>query len=83
MAAKTLVERAKEYGEQFKDAPESSELSRSSAWLVGYRTALEEVLAGIDREQSYREYREDQDGSAIGACKEIAGYVRKMRGSDD
>ena len=43
---------------------------------------LEQVLAGISREQDYREYRMDlgeQDGSAVGACKEIAGYVRALK----
>lgn len=43
--------------------------------------ALEQVLAGIAREQCYREYclgRGPQDGSAVSACKEIANYVRAM-----
>lgn len=44
--------------------------------------ALDQVLAGIQREQNYREYREDQDGSGIGACKEIASYVRALAKSD-
>lgn len=42
---------------------------------------LEQVLVGISREQSYREFRcskDEQDGSGIAACKEIAGYVRAM-----
>lgn len=53
-----------------------------SAFNDGYRAALDSVLKGIEREQSYRVYRADkvldQDGSAIGACKEIAGYVRVL-----
>lgn len=48
----------------------------------GYRAALNSVLKGIERELDYRVYRADkvldQDGSAIGACKEIAGYVRVL-----
>ena len=47
----------------------------------GYRAALNSVLKGIERELDYREYRLDlgeQDGSAVGACKEIAGYVRVL-----
>jgi len=49
-----------------------------SAHEAGRRDVLNEVLVGIAREQSYREFREDQDGSGIGACKEIAGYVRAL-----
>lgn len=53
-----------------------------SAFNDGYRAALNKVLKGIEREQNYRVYRAeevcDQDGSAIGACKEIAGYVRVL-----
>jgi hypothetical protein len=47
----------------------------------GYLQALDDVLLAVAREQMYREYRSeiDQDGSAIGACKEIAGYVRALK----
>lgn len=42
--------------------------------------AFEEAIAACEREQRYREYRcdevGDQDGSGVGACKEIAGYLR-------
>ena len=51
---------------------------------AGFDAAISEVLKGIAREQDYREYRVDksgdQDGSAIGACKEIASYVRQLSG---
>lgn len=58
--------------------------ARIAAALTAARAeAIEEfcnnVLKGIEREQSYREFREDQDGSGIGACKEIAGWVRACR----
>jgi hypothetical protein len=33
----------------------------------------------VAREQNYREYRQDQDGSGIGACKEITGYLNVLR----
>ncbi len=50
----------------------------AQALLSERRKMGEEVLACIDREQSYREYRQDQDGSAVGACKEIRSYVRLL-----
>lgn len=46
-------------------------------WLiVTLEKYCESVRAGIDREQKYREYRTDQDGSAVGACKEIMSWVQ-------
>ncbi len=39
MSSKPLAIRAKEYGEQFKGEPVSSEISRTCAWLVGYLQA--------------------------------------------
>ncbi len=45
----SLAERAKEYGAQFKDAPETPEVSRSCAWIVGYRQALEDAAKEADR----------------------------------
>jgi hypothetical protein len=52
-----------------------------SGYQQAREEALDEVLAGIAREQNYREFREDQDGSAVGACKEIASYVRALKAS--
>jgi hypothetical protein len=49
-----------------------------SGYKQAREEALNEVLRGIAREQNYREFREDQDGSAIGACKEIAGWVKAL-----
>lgn len=43
--------------------------------------ALKDVLKGIEREQSYREYRKDQDGSGVLACREIARYVASLKQS--
>ncbi len=45
----------------------------------GWDAAVDACLGAIAREQSYREYRQDQDGSGVGACKEIASYVRLLR----
>lgn len=41
--------------------------------------ALDEVLECVTRERNYREYRNDQDGSGVGACKKIAGYVQVLK----
>jgi len=41
----------------------------------GARRMIEELRAAILREQNYREFRDDQDGSAIGACKELLSYL--------
>lgn len=44
----------------------------------GYLAALSDARAAVLREQNYREYRQDQDGSGVGACKEIIGYLNVL-----
>ena len=46
---------------------------------IGYAMACDDITKAVERELSYRSYREDQDGSAIGACKEILGYITVLR----
>lgn len=65
--------------EFFRLFREQQAKTRRDEISAAYDFALDEVLACIDREQNYREFREDQDGSGVGACKEIAGYVRALK----
>lgn len=48
-------------------------------FIIGYNAALRKVFDAIMREMNYREYRKDQDGSAVGACKSLAQYVGAMK----
>jgi len=68
------------HGHCLTDELASADIQRIASALVSARNeALDAALASIAREQNYREYREDQDGSGIAACKEIAGYVRLLK----
>ncbi len=45
---------------------------------AGYRQALADAIAGVDRERAYREFRSEQDGSAVAACREMISYIAAL-----
>lgn len=62
---------AQHFNEQIKK-------SLSDAEARGFQRAIDQIRAGIERELRYREFRKDQDGSGVGACKEILIYLKAM-----
>ncbi len=81
-AEKYMENRLKEVGGSMTVADYCNSSELSTAFILGADWALNEVLAGIEREKNYHEFLEEKGEMRhpILACKEIASYVRALMG---